>query len=134
MIGLWARHDAGSASISAICDGSFIAQLLASGKRLAASGIACQNFLVEKRPNLRVGWMPSAQLYFRDPDGHSVEFITLLDDAPDPDFIGSLSAWQRADETRWFTGTCPFCRTARRRRQHLWGNRVSLNVMANSGI
>ena len=33
-----------------------------------------------------IGWMPSAQLYFRDPDGHSVEFITLLDDPPDPRF------------------------------------------------
>jgi mannose-6-phosphate isomerase-like protein (cupin superfamily) len=35
-----------------------------------------------------IGWMPSAQLYFRDPDGHS-QFITLLDDP-----IGPLSAWE----------------------------------------
>ena len=71
-------------------------ELLASGKRLAASGVACQNFMGEKttEPSV-IGWMPSAQLYFRDPDGHSVEFIALLDDTPDPGFIGSLSAWQR---------------------------------------
>ena len=70
-------------------------ELLASGKRLAASGIACQNFLSEKttEPSV-IGWMPSAQLYFRDPDGHSLEFIALLEDRPDPDFIGSLSAWR----------------------------------------
>ena len=70
-------------------------ELLASGKRLAASGVVCQNFMGEKttEPSV-IGWMPSAQLYFRDPDGHSVEFIALLDDPPDPDFVGSLSAWQ----------------------------------------
>jgi lactoylglutathione lyase len=71
-------------------------ELLASGKRLAASGIECRNFQDEKTTEASViGWMPSAQLYFRDPDGHSVEFIALLDDKPDPDFIGSLSAWQK---------------------------------------
>ena len=76
-------------------------ELLASGKRLAASGIACQNFLSEKttEPSV-IGWMPSAQLYFPDPDGHSLEFIALLDDTPDPDFIGSLSAWRKRAEPR----------------------------------
>jgi lactoylglutathione lyase len=39
--------------------------------------------------------MPSAQLYFRDPDGHMIEFITLLDENPDSEFTGSLSEWQR---------------------------------------
>jgi lactoylglutathione lyase len=69
-------------------------ELLASGKRLASMGIECQNFLGDKtiEPSV-IGWMPSAQIYFRDPDGHSLEFIALLDDKPDSDFIGSLSAW-----------------------------------------
>ena len=39
--------------------------------------------------------MPSAQLYFPDPDGHSLEFIAILDDPPDPGFIGPLSEWQK---------------------------------------
>ena|SRR5437899_3356052 len=71
-------------------------ELLASGIRLAASGIACQNFLGDEttEPSV-IGWMPSAQLYFRDPDGHSLEYIALLDDTPDPAFIGPLSAWQK---------------------------------------
>ena len=71
-------------------------ELLASGQRLASLGIACQNFLGERttEPSV-IGWMPSAQLYFRDPDDHSLEYIALLDDPPDPDFIGSLSAWQK---------------------------------------
>ena len=71
-------------------------ELLASGQRLAAKGIECHNFQGEKttEPSV-IGWMPSAQLYFRDPDGHSLEFITVLDDEPDPPFLGSFSAWQK---------------------------------------
>jgi len=69
-------------------------ELLAAGARLSNLGIATRNFGGDEttEPSV-IGWMPSAQLYFRDEDGHSVEFITLLDDAPDPEFIGSLSAW-----------------------------------------
>jgi hypothetical protein len=58
-------------------------------------GVTCQGFLGAKtdEPSV-IGWMPSAQLYFNDPDGHSVELITLLDDTPDPSFIGSLTEWR----------------------------------------
>ena len=40
-----------------------------------------------------IGWMPSAQIYFRDPDGHSLEFITILSEAPNANFLGSHSDW-----------------------------------------
>jgi lactoylglutathione lyase len=71
-------------------------ELLAAGIRLKALGISTRNFAGEEttEPSV-IGWMPSAQLYFRDIDGHSLEFIALLDDTPAPDFIGSLSAWQK---------------------------------------
>ena len=69
--------------------------LMAAGKRLNASGIKTRNFAGEEttEPSV-IGWMPSAQLYFRDPDGHSLEYITLLDQVPDPSFVGSFSAWK----------------------------------------
>ena len=69
--------------------------LIAAGKRLNASGIKTRNFAGEEttEPSV-IGWMPSAQLYFRDPDGHSLEYITLLDQVPDPSFVGSFSAWK----------------------------------------
>ena len=69
---------------------------LVRGERLRRSGITCQDFRGEQtdEPSV-IGWMPSAQLYFRDPDGHSVEFIAVLDDTPDPSFIGSLSDWRK---------------------------------------
>jgi len=71
--------------------------LLVAGKRLKRLGVSTHNFAGEEtsEPSV-IGWMPSAQLYFRDPDGHSVEFIALLDDAPDPHFIGPFSAWHKA--------------------------------------
>lgn len=41
-----------------------------------------------------IGWMPAVSQYFSDPDGHSIEFICVLDDAPDPAFgVKPYSAW-----------------------------------------
>ena len=73
-----------------------LSELLAAGPRLNSLGIVTRNFAGEEttEPSV-IGWMPSAQLYFRDPDGHSLEFIALLDDPPDAQFIGPLSAWQK---------------------------------------
>ena len=71
-------------------------ELLAAGPRLNQLGIATCDFAGKEttEPSV-IGWMPSAQLYFRDPDGHSLEFIALLDDPPDSTFIGSLSEWRK---------------------------------------
>jgi len=40
-----------------------------------------------------IGWMPSAQIYFRDPDGHMLELISILSDKPDPTFVGTYAEW-----------------------------------------
>jgi lactoylglutathione lyase len=73
-----------------------LSDLLLAGKRLNGLGVSTRNFAGEEttEPSV-IGWMPSAQLYFRDLDGHSLEFITVLDDPPDPGFIGPLSMWQK---------------------------------------
>jgi lactoylglutathione lyase len=42
-----------------------------------------------------IGWMPSAQIYFRDPDGHMLELITILPGKPRPGFVGAYSEWLR---------------------------------------
>jgi len=70
-------------------------ELLVAGPRLNGAGVPTRNFAGEEttEPSV-IGWMPSAQLYFRDPDGHSLEFIALLEDAPEPNFHGPLSAWR----------------------------------------
>ena len=73
-----------------------LVELLATGQRLNAAGIQTRNFAGEKttEPSV-IGWMPSAQLYFHDRDGHLLEFITLLDESPEPEFVGSLAEWKR---------------------------------------
>jgi len=46
------------------------------------------------------GWMPAAAVFFQDPDGHILELIADLSDAPRPDFLyRPLSEW-RALTTR----------------------------------
>jgi lactoylglutathione lyase len=76
-------------------------ELLAAGERLNTAGVRTQNIASEKttEPSV-IGWMPSAQLYFHDRDGHSLEFITLLDESPEPEFIGALSEWKRRNRAR----------------------------------
>jgi lactoylglutathione lyase len=71
-------------------------ELLAAGERLNQAGIETRNFAGQKttEPSV-IGWMPSAQLYFHDRDGHALEFIALLDESPEPAFVGSLSEWKK---------------------------------------
>lgn len=48
-------------------------------------GVAVYNFLRDgtSRPMV-FAWMPALSIYFRDPDGHELEFIAPLPDAPRP--------------------------------------------------
>jgi lactoylglutathione lyase len=98
MLGLWGPNTRLGREFyeSHIAFNVSLAELLAAGERLNAAGVQTQNFAGEKttEPSV-IGWMPSAQLYFRDRDGHSLEFIVLLDESPDPEFVGALSEWKR---------------------------------------
>ncbi|WP_293575372.1 VOC family protein [Phaeobacter sp.] len=43
-----------------------------------------------------IGWMPAVSIYVKDPDGHSIEFINYLDEAPAPDLgVVPLSIWTK---------------------------------------
>lgn len=45
-------------------------------------------------PNV-LGWMPAAAIYFRDPDGHLLEYISILDEQPRPELgVVSWSEWR----------------------------------------
>lgn len=97
MLGLWGRTtELGRQRVkSHFAIAVSLQDLIAGATRLNAAGIRTTNFAGEEtqEPSV-IGWMPSAQLYFSDLDGHSVEFIALLDGVPDRAFIGSLSAWR----------------------------------------
>ena len=44
-----------------------------------------------------LSWMPAASVYFDDPDGHSLEFICMLDELPRPE-LGQIpwSQWRHS--------------------------------------
>ena len=95
MLGLWGT---GSGPLQMKLHFAFrlpVAALLAAPRRLEAAGIAPLGFhggpVTEP---VVIGWMPALSLYFRDPDEHSLEFIAVLGDPPDPGFgIGPYSDW-----------------------------------------
>jgi lactoylglutathione lyase len=103
MLGLWGPDTAyGTHHKSHFAIALPLWELLAVGKRLNGFGVSTRNFSGEEttEPSV-IGWMPAAQLYFSDPDGHSLEYIAVLEEAPDAGFIGSFSSWrQRAAADR----------------------------------
>ncbi len=69
--------------------------VLASNAALKSKGVAPLGFhgTPVDEPDV-LGWMPAVSQYFADPDGHNIEFIAVLDDAPDEAFgIGPYSKW-----------------------------------------
>ncbi len=101
MLGLWAPGSAwgwkpGEAHRCHFALSVALPELHAHLLRLRARGIAVLDFHGQPtaEPSV-IGWMPSTQIYFKDPDGHLVEYIAILEGATVPDFIGSWSEWQR---------------------------------------
>ena len=64
---------------------------------LRSKGIKCHN-RIDGGEELQVfGWMPAVAIYFNDPDGHLLEFVSMLPDKPRPE-IGLMlwSEWNRS--------------------------------------
>jgi lactoylglutathione lyase len=80
MLGLWSI---GSAPIGMQLHIAFTMSLpdvLTAPQRLAAQGIQPLSFFGEpaEEPSV-IGWMPAAAVYFRDPDGHMLEYLAILE-------------------------------------------------------
>lgn len=86
MLGLWA---AGSAPQAVTLHTAFRvswADVLAAPDFLRNAGITPLDF--DGRPTdlpVVLAWMPAAAVYFRDPDGHLLEYIAMLPHEPRPD-------------------------------------------------
>lgn len=96
LLGLW---QTGSGPLRMVSHFAFRmprAAVLAAPSRLAAKGIAPLDFNGNPAGEpVVLGWMPALSVYFKDPDGHSIEFIHVLDEEPDAGFgTGPWSAWQ----------------------------------------
>ncbi len=57
--------------------------VLEGPRRLTALGVPPLSFFGEPTDEPTViGWMPAATVFFRDPDGHLLEYLAILDDPP----------------------------------------------------
>jgi lactoylglutathione lyase len=96
MLGLWET----SAPIGMRLHFAFAVRaedVLASVDALKAAGVAPLGFHGEPTDEpVVLGWMPAVAVYFRDPDGHSLEFIGMLPAPGRPERgVVRWSEWQR---------------------------------------
>jgi lactoylglutathione lyase len=96
MLGLWSL---GSMPIGLRLHIAFDVELidvLDSPRRLRGLGVTPLSFFGDEsdEPSV-IGWMPAVAVYFRDPDGHQLEYIAMLDEEPRADLgIIPWSEWR----------------------------------------
>jgi lactoylglutathione lyase len=80
MLGLWSIGTAPMNMQLHIAFAVSLDDVLAAPERLAAHGVPALSFHGQPtaEPSL-IGWMPAAAIYFRDPDGHQLEYLAMLD-------------------------------------------------------
>ena len=102
MLGLWAI---GSAPIVLSLHVAFTTSLedvIVASDRLRALGVTPLSFHgTETTEPSVIGWMPAAAVYFRDPDGHLLEYLAMLDEEADPERgITTWSEWNASRRPR----------------------------------
>jgi len=72
-----------------------LGDVLRAPAELGEKGIESLSFFGEpaQEPSV-IGWMPAAAVYFRDPDGHMLEYLAMLDTPPRPD--AGIVPWSEA--------------------------------------
>jgi len=96
MLGLWSI---GSAPMNMQLHIAFemdLKDVLAAPARLRAQGVEPLSFFGEpaEEPSY-IGWMPAAAVYFRDPSGHMLEYLAMLDEEPRPEL--GITRWSQRD-------------------------------------
>jgi lactoylglutathione lyase len=95
MLGLWSI---GSSPIGLALHIAFkcsLESVLGACDRLRAQKVTPLSFFATEttEPSV-IGWMPAASVCFRDPDGHLIEYLAMLDEPSRPEAgIVSWSAW-----------------------------------------
>jgi lactoylglutathione lyase len=85
MLGLWSLGTTPLGLILHLAFDVALDDLLEAPKRLKTQGIKPLSFFgVESAEPSVISWMPAASVYFRDPDGHMLECLSMLDKEPRP--------------------------------------------------
>jgi lactoylglutathione lyase len=95
MLGLWSLGSMPIGLSMHIAFDAGLEDVLDSPGRLRALGVTPLSFFgAETDEPTVIGWMPAATLYFRDPDGHLLEYLAMLDGEPRADLgIVPWSEW-----------------------------------------
>src|SRR5262245_2223804 len=97
MLGLWAAGAGPQRMTLHVAFRASMADVVAAPAALRSAGVTPIDF--DGRPTDEpsvIGWMPAASVYFRDPDGHLLEYIAMLPQSPDPEAgVVPWSAWNR---------------------------------------
>jgi lactoylglutathione lyase len=86
MLGLWSIGSAPMNMQLHIAFEMSLANVLAAPEHLAAHRVQALSFFGDptSEPSV-IGWMPAAAIYFRDPDGHMLEYLSMLEGPPRPE-------------------------------------------------
>jgi lactoylglutathione lyase len=98
ILGLWSIHSTPVNMRLHLAFDATLDNVVASITRLRAAGITPRHG-IDRTPITEpvvISWMPAASVYFDDPDGHSLEYIAMLDGPSRPEWGWlPLSEWQR---------------------------------------
>jgi lactoylglutathione lyase len=86
MLGLWAGSSSPNAARLHLAFVLGLEAVLAAPATLRSAGVEPLDF--DGQPTGEacvIEWMPAASVFFRDPDGHLLEFIAMLPDEPRPE-------------------------------------------------
>jgi len=85
LLGLWSLGSAPMAVVSHVAFRVSLPHVLEAGERLRAAGITPLSFFGDEteEPSV-IAWMPAAATYFRDPDGHLLEYLAMLEGSGAP--------------------------------------------------
>ncbi|MES5099609.1 VOC family protein [Agrobacterium sp. BA1120] len=98
MIGLWSIHSSPLRLKLHIAFKTTLDQVIAAPGYLRGKGIIPRNGAgIEITEPSVFPWMPSANVYFDDPDGHQLEYISILPEQARPEIAGMMtfSEWER---------------------------------------
>ena len=86
MLGLWSLGSAPLGVASHVAFKASLEDILAACERLRSMNVTPLSFFATETDEPTViAWMPAAAVYFRDPDGHLLEYLAMLDSPPEPD-------------------------------------------------
>jgi lactoylglutathione lyase len=86
MLGLWSLGSAPMGMSLHVAFATCLDDVLRACDRMRSSGLTPLSFFgAETTEPSVIGWMPAAAVYLRDPDGHLIEYLAMLDEEARPE-------------------------------------------------